>query len=185
MFTIKNGKPEIEAKALFIPEFKRLWSRDKTKRKARAVKELAYVYFMADYKSEYNIYGIEKPKMIAIEIMNNEHFEPDEFVLDAIDKYERLQETYSMRYLKSVRNTIDSMMKFYNELQYKAGQDNVLDYNPDRVMKSMKEVEIIVEKIEKWERKVRSEEETMKIKGGGKVGIFEDAEKATWLKISN
>lgn len=181
MFILKKGNPEIEAKALFVPEFKRIWNRDKSTDKARATKELAYVYFMADYQSEYNIYGIEKGMMIAKEVMENEEYKPDRAIKEAISKYEKLQETYSMRYLKSVRSTTDSLMVYYKKLQFSKGTDEKT-YNPKALTAALKDVELIVEKIEKWEKKVRGEDDDMQIRGGGKVGLFEDVDKATWLK---
>jgi len=185
MFELKEGNPTVEAKALFVPEFKRIWDRDKSKEKARAIKELAYVYFMADYLSEYNIYGVEKAIMVAQEIMGDNKYEPDQALQDAIVKYEAMQETYSMRYLKNVRETVDSLMEFYGELSFKKGVDDANKYNPGALTKALKDVEAIVEKIEKWEKKVRGEDEDMQIRGGGQVGLFEDPQKATWMKNQN
>lgn len=180
MFKLNQGNPEVEAKALFIPEFKKIWDRDTSKKKARATKELAYVYFMADYQSEYNIYGVEKVKMVAKEIMEDEKFKPDVLIQDAIIKYEAMQETYSMRYLKSVRQTVNSLILFYEKLQFKSGTDEK-EYNPKTLTAALKDIESIIEQIEKWEKKVRGEDDDMKIRGGGQVGMFEDAAKATWL----
>ena len=181
MFILKDGNPIIEPKALFVPEFKRIWNRDKSKEKARAVKELAYVYFMADYISEYNIYGVEKVVMVGREIMDDPKYEPDVIVQEAIVKYDAMQETYSMRYLKNVRETVDSLMEFYGELSFKKG-DDANKYNPKALTNALKDVESIVEKIEKWEKKVRGEDDDMQIRGGGQVGMFEDPPKATWIK---
>ncbi len=167
---------------LWIPEFKKLWERDKSEKKLRANKEFAYIYFMADYKSEYNIYGIEKIKAIAEDIMDKADYAPDEFVLAAIKKYEVLQETFSMRYLKSIRETINSLMKFHDELRFKSKSQNAIDYDPKPAITGMKDIETILEKVEKWEKKVFSEEDNMKIRGGGNLGMFEDANTATWLK---
>jgi hypothetical protein len=166
---------------LLIPEFKKLWDRDQSKTKTRANKELAYVYFVGDYKSEYNIYGIEKRLYVSREIMNDELYIPDELVNAAIDKYIRLQETSSMRYLKSVRETTDSLMQYYDKLRFHSGVDDIKDYDPSNVTKALKDVESIIEKLEKWEKKVYGEEEQMSIRGGGQVGLFEDKEKATWM----
>jgi len=181
MFILKSGTIDIEPKALFIPEFKTLYDRDKSKDKSMAMKEFAYVYFIADYKSEYNIYGLEKRTMISSEIMGTPNYKPDDIVNDAITRYELIQQTYSMRYLRSVRDTIDSLMKFYDELRFKSKTTNVASYDPSLVTKALKEVELILEKIEKWEKKVKGEEDMMQIRGGGKIGLFEDPEKATWL----
>jgi hypothetical protein len=173
---------EIEPKALFIPEFKKVWDRDKTKDKSQSLKEFAYIYFVADYKSEYNIYGLEKRSVVAFEIMGDSLYEPDEVVNNALLRYEAIQETYSMRYLRSIRGTVDSLMKFYEDLRYISKTKNASQYDPTTVTKAMKEVEIVLEKIEKWERKVKGEEDLMQIRGGGKIGLFEDPEKATWMK---
>lgn len=183
MFILNQAnKVDIEPRMLLIPEFKAIWERDSSKSKAKAIKEFAYVYFVADYKSEYNIHGIEKELIVCKEIMEDEKYKPDALVDAAIAKYEKLQETFSMRYLKSVRDTINSLMKFYDELRYKSKSSNVTDYNPVPVMNAMKSIEDVLEKIEKWEKKVFSEEDAMTIRGGGKIGLFEDAEKASWLR---
>lgn len=186
MFAVgKNNKIEIEPRMLLIPEFKKIWEADMSKTKSKAMKEFAFIYFMGDYKSEYNIYGIGKAEAVAGDIMNDEKYTPTKNVSLAIRKYESLQETFSMRYLKSVRETMNSLMKFYDELRFKSNQSNVSTYDPTLVTKALKEVEIILEKVEKWEKKVKEEEGNMQIRGGGKIGIFEDSENATWLKVKN
>ena len=143
----QNNKVEIEPKMLLIPAFRDLWERDGSKTKVKAKKEFAYVYFMADYKSEYNIYGIEKPIAVARDIMEDEKYVPSESVMKAIVLYEALQETTSMRYLKSIRDTVNSLMKFYDDLRYRSDQKNASEYDPGPVTKALKEVEIIIEKI--------------------------------------
>ena len=182
MFILKSNQVEIEPKALLIPEFKKIHDRDKSKNKEKSLKEFAYIYFMADYKSEYNVSGLEKKMMISVEIMGNKDYNPDELVNDAILRYETIQETYSMRYLRSIRETINSLNKFYSELRYRSETMNAKDYDPSLVTKGMKDVETVLEKIEKWERKVHGEEDMMQIRGGGKIGLFEDEEKATWIR---
>jgi hypothetical protein len=166
---------------LLIPEFKKIWDRDAGKGKTRANSELAYVYFVGDYKSEYNIYGIEKRLYVAREVMKDELYVPDDLVNAAIDKYIKLQETSSMRYLRSVRETTDSLMQYYDKLRFHSGTDDAQTYDPSSVTKALKDVESIIEKLEKWEKKVYGEEEQMSIRGGGQVGLFEDKEKATWM----
>lgn len=184
MFTInKENKIDIEPKILYIPEFKNIWERDKTKSKTQAKKEFAYIYYIADYKSEFNVYGFEKNDAVARDIMDDEKYVPDNAITDAIQKYEKMQETYSMRYLRSVRETVNSLMRFYDDLRYKSDKkQNVLNYDPKPVTSGLKDIESILEKLEKWERKVYSEEEDMSIRGGGQIGVFEDRENATWLK---
>lgn len=177
----KVGKVTIEPKMLFVPEFNNIWVRDGNKNKKRALRELAYVYFTADYKSEYNSYGLEKEDYINRDIMNDENYRPDELLINAVEKYTKLQETHSMRYLKSIRDTIESLTKYHMDLRYKPGTSDTSVYDPSIVMKGMAGLEMILEKVEKWEKKVFEEEEDMQIRGGGKAGMFEDEDTATWL----
>jgi len=167
---------------MLVPEFKKIWDRDKTKSKEKAKREFAYIYFIADYKSEYNTFGLEKEESIAIDIMKDKEYIPDDVVIEAIEKYEKLQLTSSMRYLKSIRMTVDSLIAYLENLKY--NPDKKEEYKPTEITKSLKDIEVILEKLEKWEKKVFEEEEDMIIRGGGKAGMFEDKEKATWLNKS-
>jgi len=182
MFVFKDGQPTIEPKMLFVPEFRRIWDRDKSAGKKTALKELAFVYFTADYKSEYNAYGLEKEELVAQDIMGDPKYQASPDILNAIEKYEMMQETYSMRYLAGVRKTVDSLIKYYEDLLYDPKKVSNKEFKPEQITKALKDLESVMEKIEKWERKVAAEEDGMQIRGGGKVGIFEDADKATWLK---
>jgi len=150
----QNNRVEIEPKTLWIPEFKAVWEADRTKKKAKATKEFAYIYFMADYKSEFNIFGLEKPRIIGEDIMGSSEYDPSQLVLDAIKKYEKLQESFSMRYLRSVRDTVNSLMVFYEELRFKKDQTDMKNFDPTKVTKGLKDVETILSQLEKWEKKI-------------------------------
>ncbi|MHA1966567.1 MAG: hypothetical protein ACW964_02070 [Candidatus Hodarchaeales archaeon] len=180
MFIYKDGNPTIEPKMLFVPEFRKIWDRDKTANKKKASKELAFIYFTADFRSEYNSYGFEKEELIAEDIMGDPKYKADDLVLEAIARYETMQETYSMRYLKSTHKSADSLMQYYEDHSYKGKGDK--NFSPDKLTKALKEVEAIMVKIEKWDKKVQAEEENMQIRGGGKVGMFEDQDTATWIR---
>ena len=177
-----NKKDEIvpDPMLMFVPEFKRIWERDKTKDKSRAKQEFAYIYFIVDYKSEYNTFGLEKEDSIARDVMKDEKYVPDDMIIEAIEKYGKLQLTSSMRYLKSIRMTVDSLIANLDSMKY--DPKNKDDYKPAEITKSLKDIEVILEKLEKWEKKVFDEEEDMIIRGGGKAGMFEDKDKATWLE---
>jgi len=177
----------INPKALLIPEFNDIYRRDRTSAKKHALKEFAYVYFMADYNSEYNAYGLSKQEQLGIDIFTRKSYKPDPLIKKAIDKYEKLQETPSMQYLKAIRNRVQRVIYFLDSAEVKEGPDKDSTYtNPfikiDKLTKVFNELEDVIEKLEKWEKKVFEEEEEMKIRGGGIVNVFEDPSKAEWLK---
>ena len=53
LFDLRDFTVTISPKALMVPEFKALWDRDKSNNKSTALSELAYVYYLSDFKSPY------------------------------------------------------------------------------------------------------------------------------------
>jgi len=189
IFIIENDKVIINPKALLIPEFQYLYERDRSTGKKKALKEFAYIYYMADYKSEYDVYGLSKESQLGLDIFTNRSYKPDPDVKKAIDKYTLLQETPSMRYLISIRKRVNRTITYLDNVTVKdkiKGEEGEVTYiNPyvtiDKIVTTMKQIEDVIEKLEKWEKKVFDEEEDMKIRGGGILNVFEDREQAVWI----
>jgi len=187
LFLFDNNKIIINPKALLIPEFADLFARDRSFNKKKVLKEFAYIHYIADYRSEYNSYGLTKEKQIAIDIMQNRNYKPDPMVKKAIEKYIKLQETPSMQYLLAIRNRVQHVIQFLDKAELKEkGTFDEKYANPfitiEKVTKVLNEMEDVIEKLEKWEKKVFEEEEDMKIRGGGLLNAFENPEDAKWLK---
>ena len=189
LFSAEGNKVVINPKALLIPEFNDIYQEDKSKEKKKALKEFAYMYYVADYSSEYNAYGLGKETQIGIDIFMNRNYKPDPILQRAIDKYQKLQETPSMQYLIAIRNRVQRVIQFLDnaEIVEKENKEGDIKYkNPfvtiEKVTKVFNELEDVIEKLEKWEKKVFEEEEDMKIRGGGMLNIFEDPSKADWLR---
>ena len=188
LFYLEGDKVQINPKILFIPEFLLLWDRDHSIGKKKAMREFAYIYFMADYKSEYISYGLSMESQLGIDIFQNRNYNPDPSVKEGIKKYRSLQETPSMRYLISMRQRVNSIINYLDSAQIKdtkkKGEETIPD-NPfitiDKITATMSKIEDTLESIEKWEKKVFDEEEEMKIRGGGHVNAFEDPESAHWI----
>ena len=101
LFDLKNSRVIISPEALLIPEFERLWRRDTSKNKEKALKELSYVYFTCDYKSPY-LTSMVRDKVrlvVAKDFMKDTKSRPDPGMEEAIEKYKDLQVTASMRLL--------------------------------------------------------------------------------------
>jgi hypothetical protein len=193
LFILEGERVVINPKTLMIPEFSDLYSRDKSPGKKRSLKEFAYIYYMADYKSEYNAYGLSKETQLGIDIMMKRDYKPDLYVQKAIDKYKVLQETPSMRYLISMRQRVNSIIDYLDNVEVKDKKrnkrdDGIIDETPinpfitiNAIVATMSKLEETIESIEKWEKKVFEEEEEMKIRGGGMLNVFEDPDSAKWL----
>lgn len=184
-FILKDDKISINPKVLFIPEFAYIHEKDRSTHKRKSLKEFAYIYYMADYKSEYNAYGLSKKQQIGLDIFNNKNYKPEKYILEAIDRYTELQKTPSMRYLESIRNRVNKLIGFLDNVEIDNKSKDGTYLNPfvtiDKVTKVLNELEQVVEKLEKWEKKVFREEEDMQIRGGGILNAFENPEDARWL----
>jgi hypothetical protein len=185
LFYFLNDKVTISPKILFIPEFSDLYERDRSQGKKKAMKEFAYIYYMADYKSEYNSYGLNKETQLGVDIFQNRNYRSDLYVKKAIEKYQKLQETPSMQYLIAIRNRVEKIIRFLDGAETK-DKDNEDKYkNPfitiEKVTKAFNDLENVLEKLEKWEKKVFDEEEEMQIRGGGVLNAFENPEDAKWM----
>ncbi len=184
-FIIEGDKVLVNPKALLIPEFAFIHERDRSQNKRKSTKEFAYVYYMSDYKSEYNAYGLNKQEQIGKDIFGNKRFKPEKYLLDAIEKYKALQQSPSMRYLESIRNRVNRLIAFLDSADVKDKDKDGNSLNPwmtiDKTTKVLNELEDVVEKLEKWEKKVFDEEEDMQIRGGGVLNAFENPEDARWL----
>lgn len=180
-FIEKGNKLIINPKALIVPEFRDIWERDRSVRKSKAIKELIYVYLMSDFDSEYNAYGLSKEQMIASDVFDNKRYKPDPTVKAAIHKYEILQQSPSMRYLRAIRNRIDQNIGYLDKFMRKENKKDDPDFiTINQATTAMQKMEDVLEKLEKWEKKVYHEEEDMRIRGGGVLNIFEDPQSAEW-----
>jgi len=180
-FVEKNNKLMINPKVLIVPEFREIWERDRSVRKTKATNELIYVYLMSDFDSEYNAYGLSKESMIASDVFNDKRYRPDPVVKKAIYKYEILQQSPSMRYLRAIRNRIDQNIGYLDKFMKRENKKDDPDFIAiNQATQAMQKMEDVLEKLEKWEKKVYHEEEDMRIRGGGVLNVFEDPQSAEW-----
>ena len=99
LFDIDRGNVVMNPTALWIPEFKYLWDRDKSKSKEKATSEISYVVFMHHFQSPYQAYGhMEMEQKIREDFFKNlPDWEPDDKVKAAIKKYLELQDSAVLR----------------------------------------------------------------------------------------
>lgn len=176
IFTLKDGRVQIEVENLTIPEFKIIYERDKSKDKSLAFNELCYVYHMADYKSTYHNYtDLEKEPKILNDYFKGSKWKPDNIITEAIIKYRELQETPSMKLLISAKKGISKLIAFYNDvdLNLTNGKGDLL-YKERDLSFSLGNIGKVVESLDKVEEKVKKEQvRESKVRGGGEVTDYE------------
>jgi len=183
LFSIKNNSVNFSPEALLIPEFRVLWDRDKFtgRMKVSATEELAYVFFMTDYQSPYMVYPEEERKVIVKkeQVLSRPRWKPDAAVILAIEKYEKLQQTPSLRLLKAVRGTLDKMTAYFENINFDPG---ALDKEGKKLpvadigkaLESTGKISKALAAISELEKKVKSEQNVdTTIRGGGSAGPYE------------
>ena len=88
LFKEDNFNIVIDPEAKIIPEFKKIITSDKDRKKRNAHRELSYIYFMCDYRSPYSIYPKEERKQRLIkDLQFNEDTPVTKLVQMGMDKY--------------------------------------------------------------------------------------------------
>ena len=179
LMELKNYSLKIRPEAYALVPFKRLWARDKSQKKTKAPLEFAFVYFYADYKSDYKHIEDQKKKIkdIALSLGLPENYKPDEAVWDAIRYYESVSETPSMRLLEAVRKSMVKLTEYFEKVDFlevdKSGKP-VYDINKYRGM--LVQLKDMVTTVDELEALVKNQiEEKGKSAGGVKSkNVFED-----------
>lgn len=181
IFDIVEGKIVPNARSLAIPEFKKLWDRDKTKSKDNAYKDLSYVVFFCDMSLDnpYRNYAEDdREKVLKRDFFGNQD-KIDKQIQEAIDKYKEMQETVSVRLLRSAKKAAEKLSQYFDNVDF-----NELDkygkpiYSARDVSSNLKEIGNIVKSLSTLEDQVRKEQMTSsKIRGGGEIGDYEVKDK--------
>lgn len=176
IFLIENGLPVVSPEALLIPQFRALYDRDKTKDKSKVVKELAYIYFSTDYQSIYLSYTKDiRLERLNVDFMEDKNYKPDKLVLAAIEKYDELQQTPTMNFLKAARNAMQATEEYFNSIDYyKTDSTGKPVYKGTEITKMLKDCSGIKDSIDKLIEAVKKEQSNgMTQRGQGTGGAFE------------
>jgi hypothetical protein len=176
LFDIVGGNVIMNPTILWIPEFKTLWDRDKTKHKADAVKEISYIVFLYSFKSPYLAYSERDRKTKVLhDYFGDQKWEPDKQVEAAIKRYNELQETATTRLLNASLRLCDKVTEYFDSIDFnekdKLGKPI---HTLNDVVKNMKDVGPVVKSLESLKDQVlREQMDKSIIRGGTDIGLFE------------
>lgn len=167
LFDIDKGKVVLNPTTLWVPEFKAVWNRDKKKNKDRAIAEISYMVFMYSYQSPYQAYSEkEREEKVREDFLKDfPEWEPDELVQAAIKKYQELQDSVSLRLLRSTKLALETIEEYFKT----ANPEDI-----STIVKNAKELGNLVQSLDKLEKQVQKEQlENANIRGSSEVGLFE------------
>jgi hypothetical protein len=144
-FDIKDGKLIVKAQDLTIPVFKEIYERDTSKLKTTAIKELMYIYHMADPSSPYaDMEVANKSGHIKKAIFKESKVKLDELVMKGIDEYMECNIDATDRVIYEFNNKIDDLRK-------QIMNDKLTSDNVDDIIDRMKNFDKLLEVKEKLE----------------------------------
>lgn len=178
LFVYKDYNLRISDEAYALRPFKRLVDRDRTKEKTKAMKELAYLYFMYDPRSDFSFEIIESDRDLRVKdsIGLEADWKPDKQVQEAIELYKYLTTSSSSLLLQDTRVIIDNIRSTFRSIDLTEKDANgKLVFNIGQVMTAVKQVPSLIKELADAEKAVSKEIEEMgTMRGMKQKSILED-----------
>lgn len=165
-------KVVIEPAFLTLKPFKQIWTRDKSVNKDRALAEIAFIYFMADPRSDYQYLVDEDERMEAIKEGEGlpPKWAPDKVVQEAMAFYESFKPTAALL-LEDTRLMVNKYRKRLREQEF----DDLEVKELKEVGALIKQIPSLVKDLDEAEKTLNSEMKNAgKMRGSGEKTIFED-----------
>lgn len=178
IFQLSNYNVVFEPVAMMIAEFRAI--RDKNNDNEMTLKEVSFVWFFADIRSDFqNILDEhERKEEIKASISLPKNWEPDDKVMNAIDYYKEYSKTPSSGLYDACMVTaqyIEKKLKRPEDLLKEEDAKGNPLYKLDTLMRMMKDLPDVMEKLYKAKEQVIKEiQMKSQLKGGKTKAIFED-----------
>ena len=175
----KSYEVTVAPEGLTLTPFKKIVRRDKTKAKTKAQAELAFVYFFADLKSDFQTTLHERERIAEItEVLElPKGWLPDKVVMEAVKFYRKRSKTISSQLLEDSRTGASKVSKFLKDVDLAlVDNNNKPIYDAKKVAETIKALPAIIEAIDDIEKIVTSQQELNKSnhRGSQEKGMFED-----------
>lgn len=176
LFKIQDHKLTISEEAFLLKPFSTLYKRDRSEQKLKALKELAFVYFMCDPRSDfYYITDVEERQAKIINDLELTKWKPDSKVKEAMDYYSSFKTAganlldtalYGVNKLKEAIKNIDLEDRDKNERPI---------YKLSEYTKTLKEITPLVDMLVNAEKRVSQElEQVNTARGNIDKSILDD-----------
>jgi hypothetical protein len=176
LFEMKNWKLTVQEQTWALGPFKKLLDKDNTQEKERATKEIAFIWFFCDTRSDYQyITDLEiREKELKKDLRLPSAWKITSDIQDAIDFYNERTQTISSQILKDSYYTANQLSKKMKELV--ENDDTVLNgATISKLIDGLNKMPTVIKALQETEKAVLKELEQKKQNvGSQKKGIFED-----------
>lgn len=178
LFKFDNFELTISEEALLIDAFKKIWQRDRSVNKTKALSELGYIYFMYDPRSDYMfmIDEDQRSKTILEQEGLTASYKIDKVMKEAIEVYKFLTQTTASLLLQDTKTAVDKLREYLKNIDLTEVDDKgkpIVTLNV--ITNTIKQIPELAQKLVEAEKTVSREiEEQSKMRGQGLKKIFED-----------
>lgn len=177
LFRYEGYKVTVSEEALLLAPFKKIWERDTSETKERALMELAYIYFMVDPRSDYQyIVDIhERHQAVKTGEGFKSSWRADKAVKDAMKFYESFNTTAALL-LADTRVAVDKLRKMLRDIDLNAVDDKGKPiYTLNSITSTIKQVPALAKDLDEAERALAKETaKEGKMRGSGEKTLMED-----------
>ena len=167
----------IEPELLTLAPFKKIWTRDKSKDKSKALQELGYIYFMYDIRSDYQIYIDEERRSKEIKIGEGmpENWEPDDTVKEAATYFSKFKPAAALL-LEDTRVAVDKLRTLLRNINLNEVDDKGRPiYTLNTITSTIKQIPSLVKDLDEAERALAKEiAQSDKVRGAQEKSMYED-----------
>ena len=139
--------------------------------------ELAYIYFMEDTRSDYQVYIDKEERSAQVKLGEGmrESWKPDKMVLDAMEFYASFK-SESALLLEDIRVAITKLREFIKTIDLNATDDKGKPiYTLNTYTATIKQIPELITSLDEAERSIAKETLTQdKVRGSIEKAMFED-----------
>jgi hypothetical protein len=171
LFKYEGYEVRVAPEALTLKPFKKIWERDKSKAKDRAIQELSFVYFYCDPRSDYQYIIDDDDRLEAVKEGEGlpKNWKPDDDLNKAIDFYKSFDSAHAIL-LKAAFIGVDKIQKSLRETDLDGMEmKEIKDY-----MSILKMVPEVASQLKDAEKALNDETEYGEAKGAIEKTLFDD-----------
>lgn len=170
LFDIVGNTITIKAESLVVPEFRKIWERDKTKDKKKAFNEISYIVFLCD-KSDKNPYKnyseIDRMVMLKKDFSIDN---TDDLISEGIEKYKKLKTTRYERVVNAALDSLEDIEDYYLSIK----EQDKTKFDITEYLGSMEKLGKAIKSLRELEKQLESDRtEGSKVRGDNEIGLYE------------
>lgn len=179
IFDLINYQVVISEEAYRLKPFRAIWDKDKTKKKNKALDELAYVFFMEDFKSDFLdiMDEDERQQEILSNLSLGKSYKESKEVTEARKFYkEKINNILALSFLRDARQAVNELRTYFRNIDFtKKDKQGKFLYDPSQLSRTLEKSGALLKNLSSLEDMVKKELQEKEDRVGSKdMALFED-----------